>query len=489
MLGQRVERGVSRGRISRHRGGEGPNGRESETTGDLERAWPQMTRQLELPLEPEGEARRRQWSGEAPTAAPGSERSGASGLMDRVLARPNMLAALKRVRKNKGSPGIDGMTVDELPDWLREHWARVREELLAGTYRPQPVKRQLIPKTGGGKRALGIPTVLDRLIQQAVLQVLQPRFDPTFSKHSHGFRPGRRAHDAVREAQQYVQAGRRWVVDVDLKSFFDRVNHDVLMGMLAKRITDKTVLGLIRRYLEAGVMANGVVVERHEGTPQGGPLSPLLANVLLDVVDKELERRGHAFSRYADDCNVYVRSERAGHRVMRLLRRLYARLRLQVNEKKSAVARSLTRQFLGFSLWVAPGRQVKRKVSRKALEVMKRRVRWLTRRTRGQSLAQVVERLRAYLEGWKAYFRLADTPGVFSRLDEWIRHRLRAIQLKHWRRGRTIYRELCARGMPHETARQIAANSRRWWRNSRYLLNAAFPIRFFDQLGLPRLAA
>jgi len=409
--------------------------------------------------------------------------------MERVLSRPNLLAALKRVRKNKGSPGIDGMTVDELPDWLREHWLRVREELLVGTYRPQPVKRQLIPKTGGGKRALGIPTVLDRLIQQVLLQVLQPQFDPSFSKHSHGFRPGRRAHDAVREAQRYVQAGRRWVVDVDLKSFFDRVNHDVLMGMLSRRIADKTVLGLIRRYLEAGVMANGVVVERHEGTPQGGPLSPLLTNVLLDVVDKDLEQRGHAFSRYADDCNVYVRSERAGQRVMRLLRKLYARLRLQVNEAKSAVAPSLNRSFLGFSLWVAPGREVKRGVSRKALGVLKQRVRWLTRRTRGRSLAQVVERLRGYLTGWKTYFRLADTPRVFSDLDQWIRHRLRAIQLKHWRRGRTIYRELRARGIHHEAARQIAANSRRWWRNSCYLLNAVLPIRFFDELGLPRLAA
>ncbi len=448
-----------------------------------------MTRQLELPLQAKGEARQSQRSGEALMATSGTECSGASGLMERVLARPNMLAALKRVRKNKGSPGVDGMTVEELPEWLREHWPRIREELFAGAYQPQPVKRQLIPKTGGGERALGIPTVLDRLIQQAVLQVLQPRFDPTFSEHSHGFRPGRRAHDAVREAQRYVQAGRRWVVDVDLKSFFDRVNHDVLMGMLAKRIEDKTVLGLIRRYLEAGVMADGVGVERHEGTPQGGPLSPLLANVLLDVVDKELEKRGHAFSRYADDCNVYVRSKRAGQRVMRLLRRLYARLRLQVNEEKSAVASVFSRQFLGFSLWVAPGRVVKRKVSRKALEVMKRRVRWLTRRNRGRSLAQVVERLRAYLVGWKAYFRLADTPGVFRQLDEWLRHRLRAIQLKHWRRGRTIYRELRARGMAHETARQVAANSRRWWRNSRYLLNAALPIRFFDDLGLPRLAA
>lgn len=447
-----------------------------------------MTRQRELPLDEQGETLRGQRSGEAPTAALETERSGASGLMVEVLSRPNLFAALKRVRKNKGSPGIDGMTVDELPDWLKENWLQVRECLLAGRYRPQPVKRQLIPKSGGGHRALGIPTVLDRLIQQAVLQVLQPRFDPTFSEHSHGFRPGRRAHDAVCEAQRYMQVGREWVVDVDLKNFFDRVNHDVLMGMLSKRIADKTLLGLIRRYLEAGIMANGVTVERHEGTPQGGPLSPLLANVLLDVVDKELEARGHAFSRYADDCNVYVRSERAGRRVMQLLRRLYAGLRLQINEGKSKVARARTRSFLGYSWWVAAGKVVKRKVSRKALNVMKQRVRWLTRRTRGRSLAQVIDGLRKYLVGWKGYFHYADTPGVFHRLDQWLRHRLRAIQLRHWRRGPTIYRELRTLGMPHESARIVAANSRRWWRNSRLSLNIALPVSFFDELGLPRLA-
>jgi group II intron reverse transcriptase/maturase len=257
--------------------------------------------------------------------------------MERVCERPNLQAALKRVRKNKGSPGIDGMTVDELPDYLRAQWPALREQLLAGTYQPSPVKRQLIPKSNGEMRELGIPTVLDRFIQQALLQVLQPRFDPSFSQHSHGFRPGRRAHDAVVEAQRYIQDGRRFVVDVDLEKFFDRVNHDVLMGKLAKRIEDRRVLGLIRRYLDAGIMANGVVVERHEGTPQGGPLSPLLANVLLDEVDKELEKRGHAFVRYADDCNVYVRSRRAGERVMGLLRRLYAKLRLRINESKSAV--------------------------------------------------------------------------------------------------------------------------------------------------------
>jgi group II intron reverse transcriptase/maturase len=309
---------------------------------------------------------------------------------------------------------------------------------------------------------LGIPTVLDRFIQQALLQVLQPQFDPTFSEHSHGFRPGRSAHDAVREAQKYVQEGRRWVVDVDLESFFDRVNHDVLMGRLAKRVADKRVLGLIRRYVEAGIMASGVLVERHEGTPQGGPLSPLLANVLLDEVDKGLEKRGHAFVRYADDCNVYVRSKRAGERVMAYLRRQYAGLRLRVNETKSAVTRVWNRKFLGFTFWVGPGRAVRRKVAGKALMAMKDRVRQITGRNRGRSVAQVAVDLRAYLVGWKGYFQLADTPGIFRQLDEWIRHRLRMIHLKHWKRGRTIYRELRARGLSKRGAAKVAAQGRRW---------------------------
>ena len=290
----------------------------------LEDAMRQKTRQLVLPLVGRGEAPRGQRSGEASTAANGNERPGTDRLMEEVVQRGNAKAALKRVKQNKGSPGVDGMTVDDLPEYLAEHWETIRGELLAGTYQPKPVKRQEIPKSGGGVRELGIPTALDRFVQQAVLQVLQPRFDPTFSEHSHGFRPGRRAHDAVCEAQRYIQEGRRVVVDVDLEKFFDRVNHDVLMGKLSARVEDKRMLGLIRRYLEAGVMANGVVVERVEGTPQGGPLSPLLANVLLDEVDKELEKRGHAFVRYADDCNVYVRSRRAGEDVMETLRRLYA---------------------------------------------------------------------------------------------------------------------------------------------------------------------
>ena len=408
--------------------------------------------------------------------------------MAEACERQNLRAALKRVRKNKGGPGIDGMTVEELAAYLREHWPRLREQLLAGTYQPAPIKQQLIPKHSGGVRKLGIPTVCDRFIQQALLQVLQPMFDPGFSKHSHGFRPGHRAHDAIAEAQGYIQEGRKWVVDVDLEKFFDHVNHDVLMGRLAKRIGERRVLGLIRRYLEAGMLAEGMAMERHEGTPQGGPLSPLLANVLLDEVDKELEKRGHAFVRYADDCNVYVRSRRAGERVMELLRRLYARLHLRVNESKSAVDLAFRRKILSYSFWVAPGGAVKRRVAGKALAAMKQRVRSITRRSRGRSIGQVVADLREYLCGWKAYFRLADTPGVFRGLDGWLRHRLRAIHLRHWKRPTTMYRELRRRGLSDLGARKVAANSRCWWRNSGLLINVAFPIRYFDELGVPRLA-
>jgi group II intron reverse transcriptase/maturase len=318
---------------------------------------------------------------------------------------------------------------------------------------------------------------------------LQPIFDPTFSERSYGFRPGRRAHDAVVQAQRFIQEGRRIVVDVDLEKFFDRVNHDVLMGRLEKRIGDRRVLRLIRRYLEAGMLANGVATERHEGTPQGGPLSPLLANVLLDEVDKELEKRGHSFVRYADDCNVYVRSRRAGERAMGLLRRLYTRLKLRINETKSAVDTATSRKLLGYSFWNAPGRTVKCRIAKKALETMKERVRLITRRTVGRSINRVAAELRSYLVGWKAYFQLAETPKVFETLDQWIRHRLRAIQLKHWKRGTTIFRELRARGMSVAGAAIVASNGRRWWRNSAMLIHVAFPISYFDQLGVPRLAS
>lgn len=401
---------------------------------------------MELPFKGKGEAPRVERSEEEPAAARGDERSGASDLMEEGISRPNLQAALKRVRKNKGSAGIDGMTVDELSDHLRRSWPQRREQLLAGRYRPAMVKRQRIPKSGGGMRKLGIPTVLDRFIQQALLQVLQPMFDPSVSQHSHGFRPGRRAHDAIVEAQRYIQQGRRIVGEVDLEECFDRVNHDVRMGRLAKRIGDGRVLGLIRCYLEAGILANGLAMERQEGTPQGGPLSPLLANVRLDEVDKELEKRGQAFVRYADDGNVYVRSRRAGERVMGLLTRLYTKLRLRVNTSKSAVDPATRGKLLGYSFWVAPGRLVKRRVSAKALGALKGRVCAIPRRTGGGSVEQVVEELRGYLTGWKRYSRLAETPRVFGQLDEWLRHRLRAIHLKHGKRGKAIHRELAAAG-------------------------------------------
>jgi group II intron reverse transcriptase/maturase len=450
----------------------------------------QKTRQLVLPLESKGEALRHQRSGEASTAASGNERPGTDRLMEEMVQRDNAKAALKRVKQNKGNPGIDGMTVDELPDHLAEHWIEIREQLLAGTYQPKPVKRQEIPKSGGGVRELGIPTALDRLVQQLILQVLQPRFDPTFSDHSHGFRPGRRAHDAVCEAQRYIQEGRRVVVDVDLEKFFDRVSHDVLMGKLAARIADKRMLGLIRRYLNAGIMANGVVVERVEGTPQGGPLSPLLANVLLDEVDKELEKRGHAFVRYADDLNVYVGSKRAGEDAMQTLRRLYARLKLRVNEAKSAVARPWDRKFLGYSFWVAPGRAIRRRVALKALVAMKDRVREITARNGGRSIKQIVAELRSYLAGWRQYFRLTEAPSVMAKLDSWIRRRVRTAQLKQWKRGATAYRELRARGVPERAAREAAAHATRWWKTAGHAaLQTALPTSYFDGLGLPRLAA
>jgi RNA-directed DNA polymerase len=336
---------------------------------------------------------------EASPAGSGDERLGSSDLMERACERQNLRAALKRVRQNAGSPGIDGMTVEELPGYLRVHWPRLREELLAGRYQPQPVRRVAIPKPGGGERELGIPTVLDRFIQQALLQVLQPLFDPTFSDASYGFRPGRSAHDAVRRAQAYVQEGRSFVVDIDLEKFFDRVNHDILMGRLAKRIADRRVLRLIRRYLTAGVLANGVVIEREEGTPQGGPLSPLLANILLDEVDKELERRGHAFVRYADDLNVYVRTQRSGERVMTSLRKLFEKLKLRVNETKSKVTRATASKFLGFSFWIAPGRTIRRRVAPQAIARMKQRVRELTRRSAGAKPRATVQTARNVLVG------------------------------------------------------------------------------------------
>ena len=411
-----------------------------------------------------------------------------SGLLLAALTRENLQKALKRVRANKGAAGVDGLDIDQTARELVHTWPVIRQQILRGTYRPSPVRRVAIPKPDGGERELGIPTVTDRLIQQALLQVLQPILDPTFSEHSYGFRPGRRAHGAVLAAQSYVQSGRRVVVDVDLEKFFDRVNHDILIDRLQKRIGDAGVIRLIRAYLNSGIMQDGVVVERYQGTPQGGPLSPLLANVMLDEVDKELERRGHRFARYADDCNVYVRSRRAVERVMALLRRLYARLHLTVNETKSAVASVFGRKFLGYSFWVAKGGEIKRRVADKPMATFKQRIRELTRRSGGRSMTDVVQKLRPYVLGWKAYFGLAQTPRVWRTLDEWLRHRLRAMQLKHWKRGTTMYRELLASGATSAVARRVAANSRCWWRNSGMLLNSVLTLGYYDKLGLPRLS-
>ncbi|CDM40100.1 RNA-directed DNA polymerase (reverse transcriptase) [Ectopseudomonas oleovorans] len=419
----------------------------------------------------------------------GETDSTGQGLLYRALARGNLQRAWKRVKANKGAAGVDGLSIEQTAERLLTEWAGIRAQLLSGLYRPSPVRRVMIAKPDGSQRELGIPTVTDRLIQQALLQVLQPLLDPGFSEHSYGFRPGRRAHDAVLAAQAYVQSGRRIVVDVDLEKFFDRVNHDILIERLRKRVPDQGAIRLIRAYLNSGILDGGLVMQRHEGTPQGGPLSPLLANVLLDEVDKELERRGHCFVRYADDCNVYVHSRRAGERVMALLRRLYARLRLRINEAKSRVSSVFAgRKFLGYSFWVAPKGGIKRTVAKKALETFKQRVRQLSRRSCGRSLQQVVERLSSYLEGWKGYYRLAQTSRVWQMLDEWLRHRLRAIQLKQWKQGKTMFRELRALGASRTVAQRVAANSRRWWCNSGKLLNRVLNLAWFDRLGLARLS-
>jgi group II intron reverse transcriptase/maturase len=409
------------------------------------------------------------------------------GLLDAVLERENLLQAMKRVRANKGAAGVDGLDIDQTAVMLQTEWPSIRDNLLKGTYRPQPVRRVLIPKPGGGERELGIPTVTDRLIQQALLQVLQPILDPTFSPHSYGFRPGRSAHEAVLAAHAHVQSGRRIVVDVDLEKFFDRVDHDILIDRLRKKIPDPDIIRLVRAYLNAGIMDDGKVIRRSMGTPQGGPLSPLLANLLLDEVDKELERRGHAFCRYADDCNVYVRSKRAGERVMALLRRLYGRLHLTVNEDKSAVASVFDRKFLGYTFWVGPKGEVKRKVADKAIKAFKDRIRDMTPRVTGRAMAEVVQKLRDYVPGWKAYFRLAQTPWLWKELEGWMRRRLRAIQLKQWRNSRVICRALIALGANPKTAEAIATTNKGWWRRSG-MANAALTKSWANQIGMPRLA-
>lgn len=406
-------------------------------------------------------------------------------LMEEVVRRENLVKALKRVRVNKGSPGVDGMTVDQLSGYLKENWPRIREQLLSGQYRPQPIKQVLISKPGGGTRKLGIPTVVDRFIQQATLQVLSPIFDPTFSAYSYGFRPGRGAHQAVKQAKRYIAEGYGWVVDLDLEKFFDRVNHDILMGRLAKRIEDKRMLRLIRLYLQAGVMVNGVVQERYEGTPQGGPLSPLLSNILLDELDKELERRGHRFCRYADDCNVYVRSKRAGERVLCSIERfLTKRLKLRLNRGKSGVAKPQERSFLGFSF--TSGEQPKVKLSSKALKRVKIRIKSITRRSRGVSLEQVIEELNTFLRGWLGYYRLIETPTVLRDLASWIRRRLRCFMVKRWINNcHTRFKRLVALGVSPANAKPVAASRKGPWVMSNMKpVKVAMPNRFFAQRGL-----
>lgn len=408
-------------------------------------------------------------------------------LMEEILERENVIQALKQVKSNQGVPGIDGMTVSELPGYLKQNWLRIKEELLTGKYSPSPVLRSQIPKTPKEKRNLGIPIVLDRFIQQAMNQILQPLFDPLFSDHSHGFRPNRSAHGAIRRAQKYLRLGRNWVVDLDLEKFFDRVNHDILMSLLSKRIKDKRVLTLIRRYLESGIMDKGVFLRSLEGTPQGGPLSPLLSNVMLDVLDKELEKRGHKFCRYADDSNVYVRSRRAGLRVMRSLKYfIEAKLKLKVNEEKSCVDLAWNRKFLGFTFSQGYQGRIRRKVASVSITRLKNRIREITKRTNGRSLPNTIQKLGRYLEGWMGYFRLSEVQGIFRELDKWLRRRLRAVLWKQWsRRG---YKELRKRGISRDLAWNTCKSSHGPWRLSHSpALEIALPVSYFDKLGLPQL--
>jgi RNA-directed DNA polymerase len=484
--------GVSSGHTSRANG-EGPNGKGAASRRRDSRGDKRQKNQLQMLLaftdEGRSEAPRARWEGTESLTAKRTCESPAipEQVMEEVCEKENLKRALRRVKSKQGSPGIDGTKVEELPGYRKQHWPGIREQLLSGTYEPQPVRRVEIPKPDGGVRKLGIPTVLDRFIQQAVMQVLQRQWDWTFSEHSHGFRPGRNAQQAVQKAQQYVREGRHWVVDLDLEKFFDRVNHDRLMKSVSLRIADQRMLRLIGAFLKAGVMENGLVSPVDEGTPQGGPLSPLLSNLVLDELDRELERRGHRFVRYADDSNIYVRSRTAGQRVMKSVSGFITRrLQLKVNESKSAVALTAKRKFLGFS--ISNAREPKRRIAPKALLRCKRKIRELTRRTRGISIQQMVKELTSYLRGWKSYFGFCETPSALRNLDEWIRRRLRSVIWKQWKRRRTG--KLLARSVGPDLARQTALSACGPWRLANSpALNSAFPVVYFDSLGLLRLFA
>ena len=411
----------------------------------------------------------------------------ATGLMEEVVSRDNMMAAYSRVVSNKGAPGVDAMPVTALKGYLQQEWPRIREELLAGTYRPQPVRKVEIPKPGGGTRMLGIPTVLDRLIQQAMHQVLNPLFDPGFSESSYGFRPGRSAHQAVKAARKYVEGGLRWVVDIDLEKFFDRVHHDTLMSLVKRKVADRTVLSLIDSYLKAGILEGGVTSPRVEGTPQGGPLSPLLSNILLDELDKELERRGHTFCRYADDANIYVATRRSGERVMASLTNyLSERLRLTVNQSKSAVDRPWKRPFLSYGMtWHRAPRLT---VAKKAVDRLKANLKAIFRRGKGKRLQTTIEETTPKVRGWLNYFRYAEVKSIFDELDGWLRRKLRRILWKQWKRPSTRARNLMRRGLSEATAWKSATNGRGpWWNAGAAHMHKAFPKSYFDQLGLVSL--
>ena len=409
-------------------------------------------------------------------------------LMEAVVERENMFKAYHRVVRNKGSAGIDGMSVEELKPFLRENWIEIRQELLEGVYAPKAVLRVEIPKPGRkGVRKLGIPTVLDRLIQQALSQVMNPMFDERFSDNSYGFRPGRSAHDAIRKSQKFVTKGKRWVVDMDLEKFFDRVNHDILMSRISRKVKDKRVLGLIRRYLKCGIMDCGIIKASDKGTPQGGPLSPLLSNIILDDLDKELERRGHKFCRYADDCNIYVSSKKSGERVMETITAFLERhLKLTVNEDKSAVSRPWNRAFLGYSMtWHM---RPKLKASPSSIKRFKANLKAAFRRGRGRNIQKFIEEIKPLLLGWINYFRLAEMKGIFEELDGWIRRRLRCIIWRQWKKPRTRSKRLLKRGLSEENAYLSASNGRgAWWNSGASHMNKAFPKSYFDKCGLVSL--